>query len=86
MVVSSSSDDDGPVAPPSSRVGTPLLAALAGATTHVVPGATARVAAGVPETIVTPLVEVARVTTAVPETTRVVLVEAVETPGDSAAG
>ena len=107
MVVSSSSDDDGPVAPPSLRVRTPPPAALARAemhempwmretmmatpdsvwatsatTTHVAPEATARVAAGVPKTIVTPPMEAARVTTAVPETTRVVLVAAVETPSE----
>lgn len=86
MVVSSSSDDDGPVAPPSPRVGTPPPATLARATTHVALGATTRVVIGVPETIVTPMVEVARVTTAVPETTRAVPVAVVETPGDSADG
>ena len=84
MVVSSSSDDDGLVAPPSLRVGTPLPAtparaemremprmretmvatpesvrATLAATTHVAPEATARVAAGVPKSIVTPLVAAA---------------------------
>ena len=56
------------------------------ATTSMAPEATARVAAGVPETIVMPPVKVAWVTTTVPETTRVVLVVEVETLSDSAAG
>ena len=47
------------------------------ATTRVALAATARVAARVPETTVTPPVEVARVTTIVPETTRAVPVVAV---------
>ena len=63
-----------------------IVRATSAATTHVAPEATARVAAGVPETIVTPPIEVAQVTTAVPETTRVVPVAEVETPSDSATG
>ena len=95
MVVSSLLDNDGLVAPPSSRVGTPPPATLAGPVTRrmreatttmpdsvqVTLAATTRVAPTTTTRVATGVPE-----TAIPEATRVTPVAAVEMPGGPATG